>query len=180
MNCSTNWLSLDVTAWLVQENWHGDVQPCHDSTSMTMAATVQSSHTAEKDVHDWYCLSVSQLLQRQNWSGKVTLAKTEAVADRYTSETGEGGLAHNLSVCNLCVSVESFFSQANWLGKAVATTNSGEVVVPASLRLTLSVEQFWQEIDWHGPVQVAPQPITPAKTAPSEPQITLTNFADLF
>lgn len=127
----------------------------------------------------WAGLSVSEFFQGYNWSGETpTLEPTVTEA--------------NVDVPSLlCLKVQDFLNQANWLGESLLPAQSSPVSqsqLPArAFSLTLPVAEFIRFINWQGSGNAttgkgakSTQSKPPISFAPASKEIDLDDLSDLF
>ncbi len=127
----------------------------------------------------WAGLSVSEFFQGYNWSGETpTLEPTVTEADVDVPSL-------------LCLKVQDFLNQANWLGESLTPTPSSPTTQPQlpdrAFSLTLPVAEFIRFINWQGngnkPASKAAKPAqskAPVSFAPASKEIDLDDLSDLF
>lgn len=127
----------------------------------------------------WAGLSVSEFFQGYNWSGETpTLEPTVTEADVDVPSL-------------LCLKVQDFLNQANWLGESLTPTQSSPAAQPQlpdrAFSLTLPVAEFIRFINWQGNGNVTAskaakpaQSKAPVSFVPVSKEIDLDDLSDLF
>lgn len=98
----------------------------------------------------------------------------------------QNGQRAGQSAAWLQLSVQQFFEQCNWDGRAIAPAaaplSDGAAAPDTSLNLTLSVRQFFDEFPWEGKPAIAAPVLFDALEADdtAESDITLDDITNLF
>jgi hypothetical protein len=166
---SPNVSRLPVQDFLQLANWEGaPVAPPQPPTNITSLSEPAASSAATTSVAVATALSAAEIA-----------AAVAAITD---PQMGTPAAPANWQ----CLTVEQFFARQNWQGLAqpavpVATVATVVSETPVwQPTLTTTVKDFFQNLPWTAEPTIGAMPKTEAVSAPTEPEMTLSDLSDLF